>query len=256
MKEIERNKGIDNQDFYDAVSTFYDEMIGFDESVEKRKTIYKNLIPEGIKLIADLGCGTGLDSLALAQLGYDVTGFDPSEKMIERASQRSKQLNLKAIFIQSPVHAIKESFHHQFDLVISLGNTFANIPRQNFLGSIQKSKMLLKDRGTFFIQVLNYKLILSKRERIINITNRDEFIFVRFYDFFDNYLNFNILKFSTSNPHERELHTTKLYPYLPEEFENELSNTGFTDIEFFGSLKGEKFNKLKSSDLIIKTSAV
>lgn len=252
MKEIERNTEINNQDFYNAVSSFYDEMIGFDESLKRRKELFKKIIPEGVKTIADLGCGSGLDSIGLAQLGYVVSGFDPSPGIIEQASRKSEQLNLNIKFIQSAVHVIDESFHHQFDLVISLGNTFTNIPRENFSTSIQKSKMLLKDEGTFIIQVLNYKSFLTKKERIVNITKKNEFIFVRFYDFYDDYMNFNILKFSLTNLVEREIHTTKLYPYLPEEFENELRNAGFRDIKFLGSLKGESFNKLKSSDLIIK----
>lgn len=47
-------------------------------------------IPKGSS-IADLGCGDGFGSYLLHQEGYDVTGMDLSEKMVEIAKRQEKE---------------------------------------------------------------------------------------------------------------------------------------------------------------------
>ena len=50
------------------------------------------------ELIADLGCGPGIHTTALAQRGYDVVGLDGSPRMIEVAQARAKRNNVNASF--------------------------------------------------------------------------------------------------------------------------------------------------------------
>ncbi|MDN3689440.1 class I SAM-dependent methyltransferase [Cyclobacterium jeungdonense] len=47
--------------------------------------------------VLDLGCGQGRDSIALARLGYSVTGIDHSEVGIDQMNRisKSEKLNLK-----------------------------------------------------------------------------------------------------------------------------------------------------------------
>ncbi len=44
----------------------YDEMISFEKAVENKKKLLKNFIKPEMKYAADLGCGSGVDSIALA----------------------------------------------------------------------------------------------------------------------------------------------------------------------------------------------
>ena len=46
-------------------------------------------IPPGSRIL-DIACGNGLTSRRLAELGFEVDAFDFSEKMIEKAKQRTK----------------------------------------------------------------------------------------------------------------------------------------------------------------------
>jgi 2-polyprenyl-3-methyl-5-hydroxy-6-metoxy-1,4-benzoquinol methylase len=49
--------------------------------------------------ILDVGCGPGWTSLLLAKAGYDVTGVDISERMIEIAQERSARENMPVDFL-------------------------------------------------------------------------------------------------------------------------------------------------------------
>jgi 2-polyprenyl-3-methyl-5-hydroxy-6-metoxy-1,4-benzoquinol methylase len=47
------------------------------------------------KRLLDIGCGAGCNAIPLAQAGWDVTGLDLSDPMLEAARQRAEQNNLK-----------------------------------------------------------------------------------------------------------------------------------------------------------------
>lgn len=52
--------------------------------------------------VLDLGTGTGFLALGLAARGYEVTGVDISEKMLEIADEKARGMNLKIEFLQMP----------------------------------------------------------------------------------------------------------------------------------------------------------
>ncbi|RKY91818.1 MAG: hypothetical protein DRQ01_07135, partial [Ignavibacteriae bacterium] len=174
---------LNNKDFYDNFAEDYNKMISFDNAIKKRKSLLDKIVQPKIKYAADLGCGTGIDSAALVQLGLVVTGFDPSGEMIKQAKANAGRINLKIDFANYGISEIPAEFNKKFDLVISLGNTFANIERDSFQSSLKRCYDLLNEQGSLFIQVLNYKMILKEKKRIVNITENKEHFFVRFYDF-------------------------------------------------------------------------
>ncbi len=69
--------------------------------------------------ILDVGCGTGNFSIKLAQMGFDVTGIDLSEKMLDKAKKKTKNLRLNIKFIKGDTHSL--SFEdNAFDAVVSM----------------------------------------------------------------------------------------------------------------------------------------
>ncbi len=72
--------------------------------------------------ILELGCGDGALSCLLASQGFDVTGVDISEGMIEQAKTRAAQQGVNARF----VIADTDGFHpgESFDAVISFMSSF------------------------------------------------------------------------------------------------------------------------------------
>src|SRR5207302_6270224 len=75
---------------FDEVADSYDETIPAhvaEHYLRKRAAFVVEHCPRGRLL--DVGCGTGVLALRLAELGYDVVGLDPSEGMLEVMRRRA-----------------------------------------------------------------------------------------------------------------------------------------------------------------------
>lgn len=242
---------LSNEKFFDAISETYDNMISFPDSVEKKKNIIKEFINAGMLNAADLGCGTGVDSIALSQLGLNVTAFDISSGMIKHAEQNAERENHKINFINKSITEISDGHFKKYDFVVSLGNTIANLNSDQLVDSIKIIKRMLTKNGKALIQILNYIPVLKNKERIININRDQNFHFIRFYDFEDGFLQFNILKYLVQNPKDYELISTKIYPHINSDFEKIMIDEGFKTINFFGGLSKTPFEKENSKDLVV-----
>ena len=65
----------------------------------------------------DVGMGEGRNTLYLAKLGWDVTGFDPADKAVALAQQRAKQLGLK-ITTHTVLDSAFDFGTEQWDLIL------------------------------------------------------------------------------------------------------------------------------------------
>ena len=66
--------------------------------------------------LLDVGCGQGRDSIALARLGFEVTGIDYSKVGIEQLNKIARKENLPLQGIVSDIY--QYSNYHEFDFVL------------------------------------------------------------------------------------------------------------------------------------------
>ena len=82
----------DTRDAFDSVAADYDGPRGNNDSIQDmRGEMWRWLettFPLGGQLI-DLGCGTGLDAVHLAKLGYRIAATDWSPQMVQRTAERA-----------------------------------------------------------------------------------------------------------------------------------------------------------------------
>ncbi len=238
-----------NKEFYNSLSSEYDEMIDIRSSIENKGKLLAGFIKKDDK-VADVGCGIGIDSITASKLGAVVDAFDPSEKMIAQAKNNAKLFDVKFSAYNYSASEIPDIFFGKYDLVISLGNTFANIPNIEFDKSLVNLVKLIKPGGKIIIHLLNYSKILRDKERIVNITGKGKFQFVRFYDFAESELQFNILRFEKENLSNYRLLSTNIYPYTFEDFASKIEQIRDVSIEVFGTLKLEKYKPNDSKNLV------
>jgi ubiquinone/menaquinone biosynthesis C-methylase UbiE len=249
-------KILPNEVFYDELASDYDDMISFKKAVEKKKNLLKNFVTDEMKSAADIGCGSGVDSISLSSLGLKVTAFDPSTEMLKIAKANSERMNVKIEFHNYSAENIPNEFDEKFDLVISLGNTFANIPKERFLKSLKRCYDILKPNGQLLIQVLNYEKIVAYKQRIVSITEGADKYFIRFYDFLDEHIIFNILTFNKTEPAQNKLISSKIYPHSRENFESGLERAGFNSVQFYSDFQLAPYNKEQAKDLLVVASKI
>ena len=68
--------------------------------------------------ILDVGTGTGFLALMLGQLGYEVTGIDLAEKMLELGRKKAGQMELSIVFMQSSCEQLPFP-DNSFDAVVN-----------------------------------------------------------------------------------------------------------------------------------------
>lgn len=238
-----------NQDFFNDVSEYYDEMINYKQTLERKAKALKKFITSDIKYAADIGCGSGIDSIALSLLGLNVSGFDTSTKMIEKAQNNAEKGNKIISFYNYSAQYIPDSFNTEFDFVCSLGNTIANIPPQDINDSIKRFSEILKNKAKLLFHILNYEKVIRLNERIVNISKGKQKYIIRFYDFEKDFINFNILKFDAENNIQRELISTKVYPHSLELFLDLLNQNNFGNVEVYQDLNKTDFNSETSNDI-------
>jgi len=240
-----------NKEFYDSFAEDYNSMIPLEKQVESKTDFFKRIIDDDTKSAADLGAGSGADSIALAKLDLNVTAFEPSSEMVTQAKQNFTNQNVKVDIHKKRIMEIDNSFHNSFDLVVSLGNTFANINKEDIEGSVVKVLDLLKENGKVIIQILNYDKVLKERKRIVNITESDKKQFIRFYDFCGSNVYFNLLSFFKNDFANRQLIATEIFPYTKSFLEELFVKNGADKIEFYGDMKMSEFDSFSSNNLII-----
>lgn len=87
----------DTRDAFDSVAADYDGPRGNNDSIQDMRAEMWHWLDAtfapGSRLI-DLGCGTGLDAIRMAQLGHEITATDWSARMVQRTSDRARSEHL------------------------------------------------------------------------------------------------------------------------------------------------------------------
>lgn len=242
---------LNSKNFYDEISGFYGKMIDLEKNLALRTNAYKNIFPQPGRT-ADIGCGIGLDSIALARNGHSVSSFDPSPLMIAEAKNNASKFNVSIDLHVHSFNSIPKKYSGFFDNIVSVGNTIAHLSPVDLKKAFKKIKQMLVPGGKLFVHILNYELILREKNRINNIAVRDGQTIIRFYDLGNKKIRFNILTFPSATPREFRLVTTIHYPHSKKTIVNLLKEAGFYKIKLSGNFAGDPLDPGKSKDLFIE----
>ena len=248
---MKTDSSLSHAKFYDIASEFYEQMIDFNKNLDLRIEAYKKIFPTN-GLAADIGCGIGLDSIALAKNGHTVSAFDVSPQMIERARINSEKHNVQIDFKVNSITSIPKIYKAKFNYAVCVGNTIAHLKERQLQSTFNKIYSLLMPGGTVLLHILNYNKIVRLNNRINNIAAKDNKIIIRFYDFFDEFIRFNILVFDKSEIKKYNLITTNHYPHSQKNIIKFLKKTGFKKINCFGDFHRQIYYPADSKDLFIE----
>ncbi|MCB2203397.1 class I SAM-dependent methyltransferase [bacterium] len=266
------------EQFYDDIAASYDAMTGFDTRLAAQKPLLQRLIDRlPAESVIDMGCGTGVHAIALAQMGLRATGVDISAGMLERAQRHAGQHSASVRFVHGDFLAPLTD--PPADLLLCLGNSLPHLPSRAALAAVFAHwRSLLVPGGHVLVQLLNYRRVLTRKERIVNIRRDGERTIVRFYDFLDDGLQFNILTIDATasaasasaagasaagasatsasaagaSPKHR-LQSTRLQPFTDTDLVEAAATAGLRETGVFGGLDFSSFHANSTDCVLIAT---
>ncbi|MCX6133826.1 MAG: class I SAM-dependent methyltransferase [Ignavibacteriales bacterium] len=245
-------KGI--ADFYDLLAPDYDAMTGFEKRFVKERPFFRLLVERHkIKAALDAGCGSGFHALLLAELGVRVTAVDASEQMVRLTRNHAKQRGAGIETFVGTFEGLGGLVNKRFDAVFVMGNSLPHLVKvENLKLALANFFDLLQAGGVLFCQTLNYDRILAGHDRIQNEKEVGEKTFVRYYEYDEGGILFNILTRSKSGDEVKEKsQRVRLRPILHVEFSQQLEEAGFVDVKKFGGVSMDVFNAEISKDLVV-----
>jgi SAM-dependent methyltransferase len=108
----------------------------------------------------DLGCGTGTNSIYLAQHGYDVVGVDFSTKAIQQAREKAGQAGVKVDFRIGDVTRL-DFLSAPFDVMIDVG-CFHGLDAEGQARYLQHVARLTRSGGTLLMYAFDRPAFLGR----------------------------------------------------------------------------------------------
>ena len=237
--------------FYNSIAGEYDRMISFGKRLDPETPLFRYLIEKySIRDALDAGAGSGFHSILLARLGVNVTAVDISGEMLAKLKQNAKDQHVEIKTVRSDFLNLSLP-STSFDAIFCLGNSLVHIiSAREMKKVISNFAKLLKPGGVAIIQLLNYDRIMKQKESIQSIKRADGMLFIRYYEFIEKLIRFNLLTVDTGNL-KHQLNTVLIHPVMISDLESILKKSGFGRIELYGDLTLKPFSKNKSHDLVI-----
>ena len=229
---------------------FYECM--FDEAsfVEAQEQILDilSLVANDVTRVLDLGCGPGRHCLAMAKMGYDVTGVDTSDFLLSRAKDKARNLNLSLNFVLA--NMLDFSSNEKFDLIVNMFNSFGYFDTQKDNQMVlNKSYENLSDDGTLLIDTVG-KETLARTIQAVHLSEYENGdIRIERPLLIDNMQVFSNqwMLIRGNKVFKRDY---QHFVYTPMELSQMCYKAGFNKVECYGSLQADGYD-LESDRLVI-----
>jgi SAM-dependent methyltransferase len=241
---------------YDALAVDYDRFVNWEGRLSHELPFFVSLFERhGVRRVLDAACGTGHHAIALAREGYRVVGTDLSAHMIARARENASAHGVEAEFAVAGLGGYA-ALGQTFDAAICLGNSLPHLLSGAAVAeALADFAAVLQPGGLLVIQDRNFDRVWRERERFMppqaHQESAGEWIFVRFYDFHEESLTFNMLRLRrTAEGWSQSIESTELRPIFAGDLVSTLASAGFDPVTLYGSYDGSPFDPAASGDLI------
>jgi len=240
-------------DFYNTLAADYDSMTRFKQRLPGEEKVLRRWRERyRFDSALDAACGTGLHAVVLSRMGVKTSAADPSDAMLDQARRHASEEGADVRFVQAEFSDLDSRVPDRFQAVLVLGNSLPHVLEQDELAaSLRGLARVLSAEGVLVLQLLNYQRILASQERIVGVNRDQDTYFVRFYDFMEDLVQFNVLMITTTGEKiSHRLTSTRLKPYRLRELEAALETAGLQVIDTFGDMNFAPFNPNSSPNLV------
>jgi SAM-dependent methyltransferase len=164
---------------------FYSWMFGdFDSMVERQKALLKGVhqfeAGEKVPVAIDLGCGSGFQSIALKQLGYDVHAVDFSSSLLQELRNKDASIS---VYCQDMCD-LSFATHLHTQLVVCMGDTLTHLPSKEQVVQMFQAvhQTLAPQHGTFVISYRDLSGLRNELDRFIPVKSDNSRILTCFLE--------------------------------------------------------------------------
>ena len=142
---------LDKMTTYETFASVYDAIM--DDSLYDKWTDFSlRHFPKNKKKLLELACGTGIQSVRFAKAGFDVTGLDLSDEMLEIARKRAKKAGEAIEFRQGNMLDLSQA--GKYDLVTCYSDSICYMADEVEVGDVfQQVYNCLNEGGVFIFDV-------------------------------------------------------------------------------------------------------
>lgn len=179
------------QHYENLLANHYSWMFGdFDQQVEENINRFKKheILPKSNKKAIDLGCGSGFQSFALAELGFNVTAVDFSRSLLDELRSRDKKGAIE--IIQSDMmNPENYSYKAPFELTVCMGDTLSHLSSdQSLYDFFQIAFDVTEPGGTLILSFRDYSVELTGTDRFIPVQNDPDKLMTVFLEYESKYV--------------------------------------------------------------------
>jgi ubiquinone/menaquinone biosynthesis C-methylase UbiE len=119
-------------------------------------------LPPGASIL-DLACGQGRHAIALARLGYPVTGIDLSPVLLARARAAAETAGVEVTWVEGDMRSLP--WQGEFDTVVNLTTAFGYFSDGENEGVLREVAKVLKPGGQFLIETMHRDYIVREYQQ-------------------------------------------------------------------------------------------
>lgn len=181
--------------FYDALAEFYPRFFkDWTVQLEREYLTFRALFRgKQINRVLDAACGTGTQSVPMAQLGVQVVAADPSASMLAKAKELAQERNVlnQITFKCVDFLNLKKVVEGPFDAIVCKGNSLPHlITDAEIETTLHHFFDLLRPGGMVIIGMRDFDQLLEHRPRFMpgllhDVGDSEEFITFDIWDWDD-----------------------------------------------------------------------
>lgn len=217
------------QHYDQHLGNFYSWMAGdFNTQQQQFENFLKeqNIFPSSTKLAFDLGAGHGIQSVALAHLGFHVKAIDFNEQLLTELKIHTNALDVEAI--QADMHQFRKYVTDTPELIICWGDTLTHLDSKvDIYQLIQDISHTLPKGGKLLLSLRNYTNALSGDNRFIHVKSDEQRIVTCFLEYFTDYVRVTDLLYEKDGlTWVQKVSSYNKVRITPEEVRQEIQNNG------------------------------
>jgi len=247
---------------FDDIVLAYDNTIDWKARLDRELPFILSLLEDKTNpRILDMACGSGHHTIALADHGFEVIGFDSSELMIRTAQSHALERQIDARFLHLDMENFRETINGPFDLVICLGNSLALLNTIDILREVVTDVFKVMNEGASFVgQILNFEEIHWTGFRTFPtkkavLSNGEEITFARLFEHTDYPFSSTLVMSAfreIDGVWKSEVTTQKVLNLNYESISTILRNIGFPIIKVYSDYNESPLDRKNHRNMIIQ----